>query len=129
MWYQWRPVGLGVKGDARPGPGGDHGRAFFARAVDSDGNPLAVPVDDLFVPEVVDDVNGHRLAFGQAEELTRNLAVISGGANLLSGSQFPIDLGDLDAIVGRLAGYRRFRDFRSPIGGFRPRKQHGSGSE
>ena len=61
-----------------------------------------MPVDDLRAIQPVDDLDGYRFAFCEAEKFSGDLVVVGSGAKLLLGRKLPLDLRDLNAVIWTL---------------------------
>ena len=94
---------VGCEGDAATAMGANPGRALFRGAVDVSGDFLAVPVKLLWRIRVVEDVDGDWLAFLEAQQWTRELAVVGRGRDDAVGRDFDRVGLNADGVAGASA--------------------------
>jgi hypothetical protein len=71
-----------------------HGRSFFVGSVNFGRDLESVPVNHLGHFGLVDDVHGHRLAFGHAKQRTGRLPVVRQRPDESTGRDLEIDFTD-----------------------------------
>ena len=95
-----RSGGAWSEGIAQAASRGNHGRAFFHGAVVKGVDGKAMPVDDVLLRRVVEDVNGYGLAVFEAQQGTWDLAVVGDGLDVDAGRDLERSWLNREGIVG-----------------------------